>query len=62
MFRDIILLLQDADMNHIIFKDIYIFNKYPDLLGILLLRDNMLTYIAAMKFHFRVPSGERMCM
>jgi hypothetical protein len=60
MFRDVVLLLQGAEMNHIILIDTYIFNKYPELLRIRLLRDNMLTYNAAMEFLFRVPAGERM--
>jgi hypothetical protein len=30
LFRDVILLLQGAEMNHIILSDSYIFNKYPE--------------------------------
>jgi hypothetical protein len=59
MFRDVVLLLQGAEMNHIILTDTYIFNKYPELLRIRLLRD-MLTYNAAMEFLFRVLAGERL--
>jgi hypothetical protein len=36
------------------------FNKYPELLRIRLLRDNMATYNAAMEFLFTIPAGERM--
>jgi hypothetical protein len=60
LFRDVILLLQGAEMNHIILIDTYIFNKYPELLRIRLLRDNMLTYNSAMEFLYRLPAGERM--
>jgi hypothetical protein len=60
IFRDVVLLLQGAEMNHIILIGTYVFNKYPELLRIRLLRDNMATYNAAMEFLFTIPSGERM--
>jgi hypothetical protein len=56
----VVLLLQGAEMNHSILIDTYVFNKYPELLRIRLLRDNMATYNAAMEFLFTIPAGERM--
>jgi hypothetical protein len=60
MFRDAVLLLQGAEMNHIILIDTYIFNKYPELLTLRQLRCDLMPYNAAMEFLFKIPSSERM--
>jgi hypothetical protein len=60
MFRDVVLLLQGAEMNHIILIDMYLFNKYPELLSLRQLRYDLMNYNAAMEFLSKIPSSERM--
>lgn len=48
VFRTVVQLMQGIEMNHILMVSTYIFNKYPELLRIRVLRDNLNSVNAAM--------------
>jgi hypothetical protein len=55
VFRTVVQLLQGIEMNHILMVSSYIFNKYPELLRIRVLRDNLNSVNAAMTYLTTVP-------
>lgn len=50
LFKDVVGLMQGAEMNHILTIDYYIFNKYPELLRIRLIRDGLGSFNQATEF------------
>jgi hypothetical protein len=55
VFRTVVQLLQGIEMNHILMVSTYIFNKYPELLCIRVLRDNLNSVNAAMAYLTTIP-------
>jgi hypothetical protein len=49
-FKDVVNLMQGSEMNHIRLIDYYIFNKYPELLRIRLLKDDMDSFNKATEY------------
>lgn len=60
LFRDVLNLLRGSEMNHYILIDCYIFGKYPELLMIRQLRDDMTLYNNATAFLHSLHPGEMM--
>jgi hypothetical protein len=50
LFKDVVGLMQGAEMNLILTIDYYIFNKYPELLRIRLIRDDLGSFNQATEF------------
>jgi hypothetical protein len=50
IFKDAVNLMQGAEMNHLLMIDYYIFNKYPELLRIRLITDDMGAYNQATEY------------
>lgn len=59
IFREVIMFLQGVEMGHIIMIDRYIFGKYPELLRIRSLRDNMEAMNNAWTYLASLEPGER---
>jgi len=59
IFREVVMFLQGVEMGHIIMIDRYIFSKYPELLRIRALRDNMANMNAAWEFLASLDPGNR---
>jgi hypothetical protein len=49
-------------MNHILFTDYYLFTKYPEILRVRVVRDNMAKYNQALSYLMSVPEPERLYM
>jgi len=59
VLKEVLVFLQGVEMGHILMIDRYIFSKYPELLRIRLLRDNMAAMNRAWEFLASLPAGER---
>ena len=59
IFREVIMFLQGVEMGHILMIDRYIFSKYPELLRIRSLRDNMESMNTAWAYLASLEPGER---
>jgi hypothetical protein len=59
LFREIVMFLQGVEMGHIIMIDRYLFSKYPELLRIRSLRDNMEAINNAWLYLASLSPGER---
>uniref|UniRef100_A0AAT9JFM3 Nucleocapsid protein n=1 Tax=Macrotermes bellicosus lispivirus 1 TaxID=3133480 RepID=A0AAT9JFM3_9MONO len=59
IFREVVMFLQGVEMGHIIMIDRYIFAKYPELLRIRALRDNMEAMNNAWTYLASLDPGER---
>jgi hypothetical protein len=51
-------LLRDVEMNHILLIDYCLFNKYPEILRIQAIRDNMSKYNQALSYLASLPTDE----
>jgi hypothetical protein len=60
IFSTVIRLLRGVEMNHILLIDYYLFNKYPEILRIRAVRDNMAKYNQALTYFWSVPEDERL--
>lgn len=59
VFREVLIFLQGVEMGHILMIDKYIFSKYPELLRIRSLRDNMAAMNTAWEYLASVEEDER---
>jgi hypothetical protein len=59
IFREVIMFLQGVEMGHILMIDRYIFGKYPALLRITALRDNMEAMNRAWAYLVSLDPGDR---
>jgi hypothetical protein len=59
VFREVIMFLQGVEAGHILIIDRYIFGKYPELLRIRALRDNMEAMNRAWAYLVSLDPGER---
>ena len=59
VLKEVLVFLQGVEMGHILMIDRYIFSKYPELLRITLLRDNMTAMNRAWDFLASLSAGER---
>ncbi|UUW06596.1 VP5 [Cat Tien Hospitalitermes Lispi-like virus] len=59
LFREVVMFLQGVEMGHIVMIDKYIFSKYPELLRIRSIRDNMDAMNNAWAFLASLTPGER---
>ena len=59
ILREVIMFLQGVEMGHILMIDRYIFSKYPELLRIRSLRDNMESMNTAWAYLASLEPGER---
>jgi hypothetical protein len=56
----VVRLLRGVEMNQILVIDYYFFNKYPEILRIRSVRDNMVKYIQALSYLSSIPEDERL--
>jgi hypothetical protein len=60
IFSTVVKLLRGVEMNHILLIDYYLFTKYPEILRVRVVRDNMAKYNQALRYLMSVPEAERL--
>jgi hypothetical protein len=61
IFSTVVRLLRGVEMNHILLIDYFIFTKYPELLRIRPVRDNMSRFNQAIAYLATIPDGDACC-
>lgn len=60
IFITVLKLLRGVEMNHILLIDYYLFNKYPEILRVRAIRDNMAKYNQALEYLAGIADYERL--
>uniref|UniRef100_A0AAT9JN77 Nucleocapsid protein n=1 Tax=Cryptotermes secundus lispivirus 1 TaxID=3133545 RepID=A0AAT9JN77_9MONO len=60
IFSTVLRLLRGVEMNHLLLIDYYVITKYPEILRIRVVRDNMARFNLAIGFLSTIPEAERM--
>jgi hypothetical protein len=60
VFGTVLRLLRGVEMNHVLLIDYFLFTKYPEILRIRSVRDNMARFNQAMTYLASIPEDERM--